>query len=437
MEDSTTRLQDSTQTNVPDNAQVQPAQVQPAATGTAVHVPSNVPWRVQIPIYFAGFFSNSLTDVSSIVLPIWLATHDASAAMIGVVIGARHILPFFFAIHGGALMDRYGAKKLMLACCMLSVVTLPLIPFVGWLPGVFVLQMINGYGAAIGWLGSQTLFGQNMHGSHVMAGRFAFVLRMGGFVGPPLAGLAWDHTGVFGGFAFLTVWAMGTVVCALLVPAPDESVSPDSGKKFKASDMIPRVSDYRDALRLAAVPGMSIVLMITVIRIGASSVQDSFYPLYLSTIGFSATQIGILVTISSAIAAGGALLVGPIVRYVPAIWTLILSTAFSIIFVSVTPLLTAFPMLALTASLRGLGMGLSQPLMLSMLIEASGRGSQGMGAALRTTANRAAAALTPTGMGVAAAYAGLASSFFVVGGVMMAAIIVISLHIRRRPGITY
>jgi hypothetical protein len=40
-------------------------------------------------------------------------------------------------------------------------------------------------------------------------------------------------------------------------------------------------------------------------------------------------------------------------------------------------------------------------------------------------------------MGIAAAYAGLASSFFVVGGVMMVAIIAIALHIRRRPGITY
>lgn len=396
-----------------------------------------MPWRVQIPIYLTGFFSNSLNDVAGIVLPLWLHGQGASAATIGLIIGARHILPFFFAIHGGALMDRFGARRLMVWCCLLSIFAIPLFPVVVWLPGVFLLQMLNGYGSAIGWLGAQTLFGQNMRGSHQLAGRFAFILRMGSFIGPPIAGLAWDHFGTVGGFTVLTLWATGTLASAYFAPAAPERGSGALARPFRISDMMPRVSDYTAALRLAALPAMTIVLMVTVIRIAASSVQDSFYPLYLSTIGFSATEIGILVTISSAVAAAGALLVGPVVRIVPPIWTLILSTAFSVVFVAVTPLLTAYPALAVTSALRGLGMGLSQPLMLSMLIEASGRKSQGIGAALRTTANRAAAAITPTSMGIVASVGTLATSFFMVGGVLLAGLAVISIYVRRRPQLTY
>ncbi len=391
-----------------------------------------VPWRTQGPIYGAGFFASSLTDVTSIILPLWLAGTGASAAAIGFIIGARHILPFFFAIHGGALMDRFGARRLMILCSMISVIALPLFPVVGWLPAIVMLQMLGGFGSAMGWLGAQTLFGQTTHGNHALAGRFAFALRMGGFVGPPLAGLAWDHTGVSGGFTFLAVWAFGTVVCSILVPRQDDTV-PEGGRRLRAVDLAPKVADYRAAFRLATIPAMSMVLMITVVRIAASSVQDSFYPLYLHTIGFAATEIGVIMTISAATAAASALMIGSVMKHMSAMWALLIATAGSVIFVSITPLMSSFVAFAMVASVRGVCMGISQPLMLSMLIEVSGRGSHGKGAALRTTANRAAAAITPISMGGVAAFSGLGPSFLIIGGALLTALSLIALHLARRP----
>jgi len=391
------------------------------------------PWSVQGPIYAVGFFASSMTDVASIVLPLWLAGRGASAATIGVIIGAKHILPFFFAIHGGALMDRFGARRLMVYCALISVVTLPMFPIVGWLPAVFALQMLSGFGSAMGWLGAQTLFGQSLRANHIYAGRFSFALRMGGFVGPPIAGLAWDHIGIGGGFGFLALWAMGTVVSSLCTPKIGSA--PEAGQRLRAADILPRMADYRAAFRLATIPAMTAVLMVTVIRIAASSVQDSFYPLYLVLAGFSATQIGALTTISAAAAAGSSLLVSHVTRYIPSMWALILASAGSVIFVAMTPLLSTLTSLTIVALLRGLCMGVSQPLMLSMLINASGEGSQGKGAALRTTANRAAAALTPVSMGLVASATGLATSFFIVGGVLLGALAIISAYLARRPDI--
>lgn len=393
----------------------------------------NKPWSVQGPIYAAGFFASSITDVASIILPLWLAGQGASAATIGIIIGAKHILPFFFAIHGGALMDRFGARRLMVYCALISVVTLPMFPIVGWLPAVFALQMLSGFGSSMGWLGAQTLFGQSLRANTLYAGRFSFCIRMGSFVGPPIAGLAWDHIGVGGGFGFLALWALGTVVATLATPK--SRGAPEAGNRLRLQDILPRMADYRAAFRLATIPAMTAVLMVTVIRIASSSVQDSFYPLYLVLAGFSATQIGALMTISAAAAASSSLLVSHVTARMSSMWALIISSAGSVVFVAITPLLGAFTELAAVALLRGLCLGISQPLMLSMLINASGEGSQGKGAALRTTANRAAAAITPVSMGLVAAVTGLAASFFIVGGVLLGALAVIAIYIARRPDI--
>ena len=393
-----------------------------------------VPMRTQMPIYAAGFFSNSLVDVASVVLPLWLASVGVSTAMIGLVVGARNILPFLFSIHGGALMDRVGVRQIMIGCALISAVVLPLVPVVSWIPAVIALQMLNGYGSSMGWIGAQTCFGRLLSGSATYAGRFSFCLRLGSFSGPPIAGLAWDYVGVWGAFTVLSIWAAGIAVSAMFITS-DADGSTAERRKLRWGDLIPRLSDYRDAVSMAAEPAMQTVLLITVMRIAASSVQDSFYPVYLHQIGLPATQIGLLVTCCSALGAVSSLWVGYTTRYMSPLWVLIWTTFGSIFFVSITPSLDGFWMLGAAAALRGLCMGLSQPLMLSILADAAGSGALARGAALRTTANRVASAVTPISMGSVATVAGLGASFYVIGAGLALVMALISIRVMRRPDI--
>ena len=108
----------------------------------------------------AGLFSNSTVDVASVVLPLWLTGLGASTATIGLVISARHVLPFLFSIHAGALMDRMGVRRFMIAMALMSAAVMPLFPASSWIPAAIVLQMINGYGTSIGWIGAQSCFGR-------------------------------------------------------------------------------------------------------------------------------------------------------------------------------------------------------------------------------------------------------------------------------------
>ena len=390
----------------------------------------NVPLRTQGAIYSAGLFSNSMTDVMSVVLPLWLASMGCSPLIIGLLVGAKHILPLFLAIHGGSLIDRLGARRVMVFCAGACIVLLPLFPIYPLIPVILILQMANGLTAAMCWVGAQASFGRVLLGHPDFAGPFAFSLRMGSFIGPPLAGLAWDLKGIWGGIAVLTVWAIGMLISGLAMPRSDD---PKLMRKLALPDLLPRVADYRAAFALAFVPAMALVLMISVFRIAASSVQDSFYPVFLTSIGMSGTQIGLLITLSSAVAAASALSVGWFSRRMSPLRLLILNTIGSIVFISITPMFTSIAMLSLIAVMRGFCMGVSQPLMLSLLVGAAERKSQGLGVALRTTANRVAAALTPMAMGIVAAFVGLETSFLVIGGLLLAGMAVVVHHVRQQP----
>jgi predicted MFS family arabinose efflux permease len=232
----------------------------------------------------------------------------------------------------------------------------------------------------------------------------------------------------------LSLWAAGIAVAAVFVPGSVDG-SPHERDRLKLRDFAPRWSDYTNAFDLARAPAMRTVLIITVMRIAASSIQDSFYPVWLKSIGLSATQIGLLITCSSALAAVSSLWVGIVCRSLNPMWVLIWTAFGSILFVSITPALASFALLGAAAALRGVCMGLSQPLMLSILADAAGFGALARGAALRTTANRVAAAMTPICMGSIAGVAGLATSFYAMGAILAAAMGLVALHVKRSPTI--
>jgi DHA1 family multidrug resistance protein-like MFS transporter len=389
-----------------------------------------VPLRTQLPVYGVGLFANSMSDVGSVILPIWLASLGASPATIGLVIGVRHILPFFFAIHGGALMDRLGTKRLLAVSSCVSALMIFSFPLQEWLPLIIALQMVNGYGASMSWVGAQTAFGKLLNANPAYAGRFAFGLRMGSFIGPPMVGFAWDYFGKWGGFIFFGLWSLGAFASTMALPEIPGSRR-GGPRPFRARDLLPRMADYRAALRLAYLPVMGTVLVVTMLRVAASSIQDSFYPIYLQSIGLSATEIGLLVTVSSFVAAFAALTVGPLAHLVRPVWLLIWSGMGSVLFVAITPLQHSFLPLAVVAACRGVCMGVSQPLMLSILANAAGVGSLGVGAALRTTANRLSAGLTPIAMGYTAHVFGLEESFLITGAVLMAGMVVVAITVAR------
>src|SRR5262245_64744641 len=114
-----------------------------------------VPLRTQAAVYGLGLFNTSIFHISSVIVPLYVATMNPSPLMFGLVFSAGHLLPLFLSIHTGALMDRLGARQVMLVCTTVGAIVPLFYPVVSWIWAVVVLQMFFGLSESMGWLGAQ------------------------------------------------------------------------------------------------------------------------------------------------------------------------------------------------------------------------------------------------------------------------------------------
>ncbi len=406
-----------------------------------------IPLPIQCAVYASGLFANSLAYMITVVVPLWVLTLNPSAFMIGVVLGSRHFLTLLLSIHSGALMDRLGARRVMVffaVICILLPVFYPLLPSI---PALIGLQMLIGLATSTGWTGAQTLIGQVMKGNPIYAGRLSFSIRIGVFVSPPIVGIAWDQLGPWWAFSIMSLWATGSLIAALSLPAthPGAPAVADAGHgddrggedpKLAIGDLMPKLSDYIAAFRLMAIPAVVFIVAVTMLRMAGNGIQTSFYVVYLRSIDITATEIGLLLAVASVLGGAGALAIGPVTRIVRPHWLLLITVTGSIVLVAMTPLLGSFFLLMVASGLRGGTMGMSQPLMISILSRATGRESQGKSVGLRATANRLTATFLPIVMGGIVEIAGLEASFLIIGAVLVALMALLAVHVKRTPGLS-
>ncbi|HSR54753.1 MAG TPA: MFS transporter, partial [Alphaproteobacteria bacterium] len=171
--------------------------------------------------YGAGLFSMGLMDLLQFIVLLWALYLGASATEVGIVAGARSVVPFLLAIHGGVLMDRLGTRRIMAVSAIAVIVCGPLYPGLPWVPALIVLQLITGYATTIAWVGAQTTMSQVCRGDTTYLGRFNFSGRIGTFLAPILMGLLWDFTNPWMTFVFVSFWAGAMLVFTLLTPDTD------------------------------------------------------------------------------------------------------------------------------------------------------------------------------------------------------------------------
>lgn len=388
-----------------------------------------IDWRVQAAVYACGALNHSMVMTVAVIMPLWLVELGASAVMIGVALGARHILPLFLSIHGGAMMDRFGTRRVMLWFALVSAIAPILYPAMPWVWAVIMLQMIVGLSDTMGWSGAQAMIGQIMKGSETHAGRLSFSVRIGHFTGPLLIGAVWDGLGPWGAFGTLSLWGGCAFVAALYLPQVSHGPQTEQ-RAAGARDLVPRFADYVDAFRLLAIPAVLFVILLSFVRHSSTSMHGSFYVVYLESVGISATEIGLLFAASATFGAFGALMTGRLTSYLEPAFFLILSTVGTIVFMGITPLLGVYALLMIAFSLRGGCLGFSQVLMISILGRALDPTSQGKGVGLRTTINRVMNAGLPPVVGAIVTIAGLENAFYIVCGT--AAVLMLPLYLFAR-----
>lgn len=395
-----------------------------------------VSWRVQGAVYGIGTFSTSVFYIGSVVTPLFAYTMNPSPLVFGLVFSAPHFLPLLLSIHGGAMIDKLGARRVMLWCCTLGLIVPLLYPLT---PGIWMLvalQMLLGLCESMGWIGAQTMIGQYMHGKTSYAGRLSLIIRIGQFVAPPMAGAGWDLLGPWGAYGIMALWASGAVFCALLLPPPPgHTTDAPHHAPITMRALLPNLSDYMTAFRLLAVPAVGLAVLLGSMMHLGNSVQSSFYVAWLTDMGITGTAIGLLSPVSALAAGVVSLLTAKLVRYISGFWILVISLWIAIVLIAITPLLGTYFLLLTAMFLRSAANGLAQPLVITLALRGAGAGNQGKAIGVRGTANRIFSILSPLAMGAIAEFLGLELSFYAIGlfsTILMAAIAV---YLWRRPDI--
>jgi len=264
----------------------------------------------------------------------------------------------------------------------------------------------------------------------VHTGRMSFAVRIGSLIGPPVAGAAWDLGGPWGAFGVLSVWGIGIVLCCLALPTTGQDAGSGPRPRPRLADLVPRPSDYVLAFRMLALPLVAVVMAVSVLRIAGFSIQASFYAVYLEGQGYNGTAIGVLLAVYSLLGGGASLAVGSLTRRMSPLWLMVVVITGSTAAIAVTPLLGNYALLLIASAVNGACYGMSQPLVITTTSRVVGRGEQGKAVGLRTTANRLAATFMPVVMGAVVQWAGLAASFYIAGGTVIALLALVALWMR-------
>ena len=383
--------------------------------------------RIPAATFGAGLFASGQWDMLAVVVPLYAGLIGLSPIEIGVVVGARSVLPTLLSIHGGILMDRWGTRRVLIWLAVATAGVPLLYPVSPWFAPLILLQMALGLAGNLAMAGTQTLANQLSGGQTTALARFSFFSRIGTISGPIIIGAAWDAFGTWAAFTVIAVWGGCTLGTVLLVPPPKPDGDDDANQYVskdgeRSQGLLPRWRDHAEAVVLAAVPAIGFILAVTFLRNGPGAIQASFYVVYLADIGVVGTLIGALVGLSEAFGAVGALLAAPLAKVMRPHWIVISFVASAIFFIVITPLVGhVFILLAVAAGLRGLSQGLNQPVMYSILSRAVGPTAQGTVVGLRNTVNRLSSIILPVLMGAAANAWGVSISFYVMGGVLLLA----------------
>jgi MFS family permease len=294
---------------------------------------------------------------------------------VGILGGLFAALPVLFSLHAGRAVDRVGVRAPMLAGTALAAAgtalafawpKLAALYFVSMLVGSGLMLVHIAVSSAAGAIGGPASRPRNFS---LLAAGFS----ISGFLGPVLIGVAIDHVGHARAFLLLAVFpfiafialASGRVALPVIAKAPERAER--------------RIWSLLDDRRLRN------VLIVSALFNTAWDVFFFLIPIYGVQLGLSASTIG---TMLGAFAAATFLvrLVLPALSRRLREWTLVaFSLAVTALVYAAFPFVAQVPLLMALAFVLGIGLGVSQPMILSLLYSAAPDGRIGEAVGLRTT----------------------------------------------------
>lgn len=381
--------------------------------------------------YSTAFCAIGIPPMAHLVGPLWALEIGASPLLIGIAMGARSLLPFLFSIHGGALIDQFGVRRIMTFCALAGAVLMAAYPALPSIAALVGLQLITGFLYTVGWIGAQTQITHLTGGDQKYMGRFASITAFSNFLAPPFIGFVWDIGGAWAAYGAIS--AFSVLLWISVTAMPVALAAPKTRPNLR--QLLPAPKDYREAFRLFAVPSIAFVVISSFLLNALFSIRFSFLPVYMEDIGFKGTIIGAMIGGAFLVSSLTSLLAQPVRRLVPPQWAVIAATIFAALGIASTPLFVDIGGLGLGTVVFGGGVGIGMAFVLSLLARAVPPAQMGLSIGLRTTANRFSSFAIPILAGIVIEATSLAAGFYVIAAIVIAGVAAMAIFVRRTPSI--
>jgi MFS family permease len=330
----------------------------------------------------------------------------ANAATVGSLMALFALLPMFLAIPAGRLADRVGVRGPMLAGSIGTAVGVLVVTLWPGLPALFATALLTGVAFMLFQVAAQYATGE-MGGPAARTRNFG-LLALGystsSIAGPLIAGVMIDHGGYRATFALLTLLPLLpiAVLATNRIPFPGPHPARASQVQGSALDFL----THRELRRVFIINGL--VSM-------AWELHTLFVPIYGHAIGLSASRIGLVLAAFAAATFTVRLAMPAIARRVSEHGVLTAALYIGAIVYLMLPFSRNVGTLMSLSFCLGLGLGASQPMVMSLLHSHAPPGRMGEAAGVRMSLINSISVAVPLVFGAVGGTIGLSPVLWSVG----------------------
>lgn len=327
---------------------------------------------------------------SRVTISLYALSQGASPLIVGVLMSLYAALPMLLGVLTGQMVDRIGVRRPLLVSLTLLALGVALPGVAPGLAPLFVAAAAIGTAFLVFHISVQHMVGE-MGAPADRQRNFSWLalgFSISNFIGPTFAGFSIDGLGFGSTFLLGSTLALAALVAvisqrALLRHSPHQAAPKANG----------------GARELLRDPELRRVFLVTGLLASAWDLFNFAIPIYGTSIGLSASTIGIILG-SFALATFLVRLAMPLMEARPREWAMITGTmAVACVAYGLFPFAQTVPVLCAIAFLLGLGLGSTQPSILSLLYATAPAGRAGEAVGVRSVVMNVSHTVLPLAFG--------------------------------------
>jgi len=353
------------------------------------------------PLVVATVFAHAAFNGSRLNLSLLALSEGASPLTVGVLMSLFSALPMLLGVTAGRMVDRVGIRRPILICVVTLAVAVLVPGIAPRLAVLFAVSAVIGTSFMLFHICVQHAVGSMGGDRMANFGWLALGFSISNFIGPTFTGIAIDTVGHANAFLLLAIFA----IVSFGILHSRRATLPHIQHAAPAPQR-------QSALDLLAHEEMRRVFLITGLLAAAWDLFVFVIPIYGTSIGLSASTIGFILG-SFATATIIIRLALPWLSRRMREWSMITTTlAVAAVAYALFPLVRTVPLLAAIAFLLGLGLGATQPSVMSLIYAMAPPGRAGEAVGVRSVILNASHTVLPLAFGGLGATLGMSPVFW-------------------------